>query len=308
MVCQPRSLIINADDFGYNDAITQGILKGYREGLITSTSAMMNIDGAPERVAEAHRSEPSLPIGLHLNLTAGRPVLPHTQIPHLTDPHGSFYPFEDLLLRLADIPPEEARAELFAQARLLLETGVQFDHIDCHQQVMAMYNPFIEIVVDLARKFQVPVRQPSLAPVRGRLSSEKLSSLSEVAGFVLRTGLHHPKRMMHFLRYLDPRWRKQAAAGVGTTDWFVGAFFGDPTPGNFSAILRQLRPGTSELMTHPAIAADELYHMEEAYRSERVRELEVLLDPRARAEVKRLGIRLIDFSAVRFPDSLMEPG
>jgi len=65
-----RFLIINTDDSGYNNAIAKGILKGYREGLITSTSAMVNGPGAPKRIAAAHGSNPNLPTGLHLNLTS----------------------------------------------------------------------------------------------------------------------------------------------------------------------------------------------------------------------------------------------
>src|SRR5690606_7724277 len=78
-----RVLIVNADDFGLSDGVTAGIVRAWREGVVTSTSAMINMDGAPERVAAARRSCPELPIGLHLNITAGRPVLPPEKVPTL---------------------------------------------------------------------------------------------------------------------------------------------------------------------------------------------------------------------------------
>lgn len=294
-----RSLIINADDFGYNDAITQGILQGFRSGLVTSTSAMVNIDGSPERIAAAHLAEPGLPIGLHLNLTSGRPVLPADQVPHLVRPDGRFFPFEELLVRISDIPLEEVRREARAQAERLRASGGAFDHIDYHQQVMALSNAYFEIVVELAREYCVPVRQPALAPVRGRLKASRLGSLSRVLGFVVSGSLRHPIRMLHFFSQINSVQRKQLAASLGSTDWFVGAFFEDPTLENFATILRQLPAGLSEMMSHPALDAPELYSMPENYRSARPCELAVLLDPRSRAEVDRLAIHLTDFSAAR---------
>ena len=35
-----KKLIVNADDFGLHPLINAGIIKGYREGFITSTSLM----------------------------------------------------------------------------------------------------------------------------------------------------------------------------------------------------------------------------------------------------------------------------
>ena len=35
-----KQLIVNADDFGLHTLINQGIIKGHREGCITSTSIM----------------------------------------------------------------------------------------------------------------------------------------------------------------------------------------------------------------------------------------------------------------------------
>ncbi|MCD8360530.1 MAG: ChbG/HpnK family deacetylase [Acidaminococcaceae bacterium] len=39
-----RKLIVNTDDFGLHPAINAGIIKGSREGFITSTSLMCSGD------------------------------------------------------------------------------------------------------------------------------------------------------------------------------------------------------------------------------------------------------------------------
>lgn len=35
-----KKLIINADDFGYTPAVTQGIIEAHKRGVVTSTTAL----------------------------------------------------------------------------------------------------------------------------------------------------------------------------------------------------------------------------------------------------------------------------
>ncbi len=60
-------LIINADDWGLNEKTTDSILSCYKNGGITSTSAMMFISDS-QRAAEL-ALEHGLDVGLHLNFT-----------------------------------------------------------------------------------------------------------------------------------------------------------------------------------------------------------------------------------------------
>ena len=301
-----RRLILNADDFGQNEAITEGILLAYRQGILTSTSAIVNMDGAPERIAAAHMREPGLPIGLHLNLSAGRPVLPPERVPHLVGPDGTFHTFEEIVVRYADIPVAEIRAELNAQAALLRDCGVTFDHIDYHQHVPAIFCPYFEVVAELARLYGVPVRQPSLSPLRGRAKPLENARHKVVLRFIRQALLPHPLRILRAVLHICPLRRALTARRLGTPDHFVGAFFGAPTLDNFCAILRRLPPGLSEVMTHPALDGFDLHREPDGYNAARPRELAVLLDPLARREVERLGIHLVDFSAARAAPSKPE--
>ncbi len=60
-------LIVNGDDFGYSNTVTDPVLAAYDDRLISSASAMVWIPDS-ERAAAAAR-ERDLPVGLHLNLT-----------------------------------------------------------------------------------------------------------------------------------------------------------------------------------------------------------------------------------------------
>lgn len=67
MVSSKPLLIVNADDFGYNEAATDPIVETFRAGLITSTTAMVYMRDS-DRAASIAR-EIGLPVGLHINFT-----------------------------------------------------------------------------------------------------------------------------------------------------------------------------------------------------------------------------------------------
>jgi predicted glycoside hydrolase/deacetylase ChbG (UPF0249 family) len=60
-----RALIINADDFGYEPEVTRGILEAMREGVVSSTTFIVN---GPHSAAAAAQAKGLPGIGLHLNL------------------------------------------------------------------------------------------------------------------------------------------------------------------------------------------------------------------------------------------------
>ena len=65
-----RLLIVNADDFGLSRCVNEGIIEAHRNGIVTSTSLMVNRPGA-EHASELVRDCPDLGLGLHFEETAG---------------------------------------------------------------------------------------------------------------------------------------------------------------------------------------------------------------------------------------------
>src|SRR2546422_7510563 len=84
-----RRLIVNADDFGRSYSINQAVIRAHREGILTTTSLMVNGEAADEAV-ELARQNPRLGVGLHLTLVCGTSVLKPGEIPGLVDGDGSF--------------------------------------------------------------------------------------------------------------------------------------------------------------------------------------------------------------------------
>jgi predicted glycoside hydrolase/deacetylase ChbG (UPF0249 family) len=298
------SLIINADDFGLSDGVTAGIVRAWREGVVTSSSAMINIEGAPGRVAGAHKTYPDLPIGLHLNITTGGPVLPPGQVPTLVDKAGRFYSGGKIIEHLPSIGLDELRAELQAQARLLIASGVSFDHIDYHDHIVALYAPFFDIVEELAMQYRVPVRQPVPESIYGSI---KLQGGTNAAGrMLIAFGLRHPLVAMRVMRYMTPAVLKKHATtlkakGIPAPDWFIDAWSDRPTVEQFVAILRQLPPGICEIVAHPGLVDEPLRAFGGGYVEQRAKELDVLIRPSVRQVIAAQNIRLINFSQLSVP-------
>jgi predicted glycoside hydrolase/deacetylase ChbG (UPF0249 family) len=86
-----KLLIINADDFGYCPERNKGILEAFRHEKISNTTLLVNGLYSKDAVALAN----NMPIGLHFNVTEGRPILPVDEISTLCNQttglfHGKF--------------------------------------------------------------------------------------------------------------------------------------------------------------------------------------------------------------------------
>ena len=66
------TLLINADDLGYDPAVTRGILEAMTTGIVTSTTMMVN--GPHSEDAGKKVNGAGLGIGLHLNLARWAPL------------------------------------------------------------------------------------------------------------------------------------------------------------------------------------------------------------------------------------------
>lgn len=298
-----RQLIVNADDLGLSEGTSAAMIEARQRGILTSASAIVNIRGALEQVARVRAACPDLPIGLHLNITTGRPVLPPERVPTLVDRAGCFYRSEAMLARLPAISLDELRAELRAQAERLLGAGVQFDHIDYHEHILLLYTPFYEVVLELAVEYGVPVRQPVPASARGQIRLPG-GGAAAVIGRMVRFALRHPLLAWRLFPQLSPRAFEQKAAllatrGVQAPDLFIDGYFGRSSVERFLALLRQLPPGISEVAVHPGYVDEGLRRLGGGYVAQREAELAVLLDPRLPAALAAHQVTLADFSAVR---------
>src|SRR5262249_57191763 len=85
-----KRLVVTADDFGLGVDVNEAVRRAHRDGILTCASLMMGAPAAKEAVDIA-RAE-GVPVGVHLTLVDGRPVLPPERVPDLVDSDGRFKP------------------------------------------------------------------------------------------------------------------------------------------------------------------------------------------------------------------------
>ena len=126
-------LIVNADDFGYTERVSAGIVRAHRDGIVTATTLMTHAphtDGA----AKLARATPSLDVGVHLVVTFDGPTGDAKRLRTLVDKDGRFFRPTELLSRHID--REEALLEYRAQYRRARELlGRAPTHLDTHHWV-----------------------------------------------------------------------------------------------------------------------------------------------------------------------------
>jgi predicted glycoside hydrolase/deacetylase ChbG (UPF0249 family) len=142
-----RSLIVNADDLGYDPKVSEGLLRAMREGVVTSATLMVN---TPYSRAAAEAAD-GLAIGLHLNLARHPPLWAGF-------PQGLLTRGELDESRAAELPPEVVAAETRAQldaARALL--GRAPTHLDVHKH-LHRHPAILEGLSEVAKERGLPVR------------------------------------------------------------------------------------------------------------------------------------------------------
>jgi predicted glycoside hydrolase/deacetylase ChbG (UPF0249 family) len=287
-----RRLIVNADDYGLTPAVSRGILRAHAEGIVTSTTVMITMPAAPEWVETARREAPDLGLGLHLNLTAGRPVSPPGDIPDLVTPRGAFHPPDVLIGWLPTLDMEQVERELRAQIdRFTALAGQPPDHLDSHHHITYLSPPMASLMLGLARELGVPVRRPFPA----RWDAEQAADIFESL-----MGDRPPSRAYaeEMIDVLDGLFR---GAGVPTPDDFIRAFYGDGANlGNLLLLLLDVGEGTTELMCHPA-EVDEALKTASSYTDSRQHELAALTAPSAREVINTEFIQLITFGDLKPP-------
>lgn len=279
-------LIVNADDFGLSRGITDAIIIAHRHGVVTSTSVMANQKASDYALSLLDRA-PSLGVGIHLNLTEGRPVLPARQVPSLVAANGYFHPRAVLFRKLwrFGISSDEMAAEFQAQICWLRERGVIPTHADSHLHVH-LYPAAI-------RPFTRAVESEGIRCIRSPLCTSWPAK--RIPGSLLAGTL--PRRMLvqSYRTVLHKTLLRRFASPDGRIS------FGSDDRNDISRIrhswlsaLDSLAEGTFELACHPGIT-EEGFSASDRIAAQREEELHWLTNSESRDAVERNHIRLITY-------------
>jgi predicted glycoside hydrolase/deacetylase ChbG (UPF0249 family) len=124
-----KRIILCADDYGQNSAISQAIVELLREKRLSATSCLVTSSFWVEQAKWLEALKNKADIGLHFNLTQGKPL--SSQLP-------AFFSLKDLIIKshLGQIKAGVIAAELRAQIDQFTKAFGQLpDFIDGHQHV-----------------------------------------------------------------------------------------------------------------------------------------------------------------------------
>jgi predicted glycoside hydrolase/deacetylase ChbG (UPF0249 family) len=283
------ALIINADGFGFTPGVNRGIRESILQGVVTSTSCVVNFPSI-EEIAELSEL-PHISIGIHFNLSVGKPLAPAIKIPTLLNGKGEFW--RELLnkqLMLGRIKKEHIVTELEAQVERLLGLGIRPSHWDGHQH-KHLHPLFFVCAAQVAKKYGIT-----------HLRSHKRYILLEGPAstrFRRLTSYYatHPHR---FLIHTASRFLTRIGEGYGfkTADRLISfGYLGRQRlsdKGTWRAILNSLPPGINEFYCHPAYP-DETLRQYALYVDERLQEKDILISEDIRDLIRKNNIKLLSF-------------
>jgi predicted glycoside hydrolase/deacetylase ChbG (UPF0249 family) len=151
-------VIINCDDFGASSIINEVIYLAFENGLISSTTALVNFEGLEDAVSYVNRGliNPNS-VGIHLNLTSGIPLTEEIKNNAIFCRDGSFIRNRSVLKSffLDKHSRECVTRELESQIFRFREVfGFLPSHIDSHQHVHTNW-AIAQCVIRLAKKHHI---------------------------------------------------------------------------------------------------------------------------------------------------------
>jgi len=288
------ALIINADDLGHSLHRDEGIFALFHAGVVTSASVLVNGEHVREAVRMA-RSE-RLSIGLHLNLTEGRPCAPVPLISSLVNAQGAFLGKMGLRERAATVNADDVRREIEAQLAVFESLAqTKPTHVDGHQHV--------HVLPCVAAAFAQTLKRAGVTKTRLPLELDVAPWVEPAA----RRQFY--AQVMEDARHAAPVFKSHGLV-------FSRAFMGLSLMGGDCSVERVVSaavrgpvgPGASatEFMVHPGARAaaaasssgseadPDLFHQS----PDRVHEVDTLACPRLLRELSAVGAALCDYSGL----------
>jgi predicted glycoside hydrolase/deacetylase ChbG (UPF0249 family) len=138
-------LVVTADDVGLHPGMTEGAIRGHREGVITACSVVANGVAFDDAIARL-RDVPALEVGVHLTLVEERPLTAM----RFPKKYTTFVP----LYAARVITMTAIERELRAQIERVLATGLRVTHLNGHQHLHVLPRLFA-LVARLAHDYAI---------------------------------------------------------------------------------------------------------------------------------------------------------
>ena len=281
-----RRLMVHADGYGFAPGINRAIEDVLPAGFVRGVSINANFP-AVQDVPGLARRFPRLSLGIHLNLSVGRPVSNPREVPSLVNGAGEFwyreFPRKALL---GQICARDVEREIDAQIARLQGLGITLSHWDSHRGDH-IYPPYLWVAMRCALRAGIPAMRTHRYHVvtRGRWPS-------------LGRALDRIRRPRTLIT-----WPARAAVSQLGREWGFRtadrAVFFESRPGcgpdrldSWLHMLAALPRGTSEVWCHPGYP-DATLRRYSTLLDQRVGEARALASPELVRSAGRCGVALI---------------
>ncbi len=282
-----RKLIITADDYGLCDSVNQAIEECLEAGTVRATCVMANMPAYTDAEALSRRF-PKSSIGIHWNLTQGRPVLPCEKVRSLVNSNGVFFGPRELKRRWSNghVELKEVGAELRAQFDRLIQLAARVDFWNTHQD-SHMYPRLFQAVVQIGRELRIPAMR----------SHRRITVPRETSS--LQYNLSHPQ---YWLKGRMIAWWSARAETLGTL--MPGAKVHAPGYDGEAASIKQIIERIAwfkvrkpiEMVIHPATAVrQDLFG---TLTESRLIEYQTFRNPKLADLLRQNDIELVGFDAL----------
>jgi len=274
-----KYLIVSADDFGCSKSINRGIIRAFKDGIVTSIHLMSAASEFEDALAQASQAGIK-EMGAHLCLSSAIPVTNPDNIPTLVAGNGRFYEgYHRIALGyfFKKNNLKEIRLELKNQLGRIKKSGIKITSLSSHEHVH-MLPDILSIFVELAKEYKIPaIRYPRKDKLSWPITINKLKKIFASACFEKKMGVVLRK------------------SGLAYTDNFLGLLdSGNLKEETLIRLLGSLGQGYTELVTHPGFLSPEAIR-ESPFYLNCEKELAVLTGDRVKKLVSDLNIKLVTF-------------
>lgn len=252
-----KYLIINADDFGYNDEQNAAIKELLQDGLITSTSVLTVCEKSKEAVAFAKES--AVDVGVHLTINSDNSDKKWQSVSNAKS-FADGLPSEqkDLIFHTTR---RDVRQELEAQYDFITKGGATVDHADNHCATLYGINGrrFYIDAFDFCAKYNLPFRFPKTSGFLERQLGRKIPNiLKSYQQMIVRSGEKRGVKMLDDL--VSNPWSMQRIKDYNTLEKY------------YLDAIDNCIDGVTEIFLHPALPLEN----EQGEWQKRVFEYEIL--------------------------------
>ena len=271
-----KYLIINADDFGYNDEQNAAIKELLQDGLITSTSVLTVCEKSKEAVAFAKES--AVDVGVHLTINSDNSAEKWHSISNVKSFAGGL-PSEqkDLIFHTTR---RDVRQELEAQYDFITKSGATVDHADNHCATLYGINGrrFYIDAFDFCAKYNLPFRFPKTSGFLERQLGRKIPNiLKSYQQMIVRAGEKRGVKMLDDL--VSNPWSMQRIKDYNTLEKY------------YLDAIDNCIDGVTEIFLHPALPIGE----NQGEWQKRVFEYEILKSGCLLERAKQKGIEVVSW-------------